>query len=883
MPGLISWDSDRDIVWICVMKMNELVRYDLPPEIICLWKDRESTALLPIQELTVKRHGLFDGGNLLIQAPTSSGKTFIGEMAAVQTALRRKKVVYLVPLKALAEEKYQDFRAKYEAYGIDVILSTRDHRRFDQQLETGDFSVAVVVYEKLAQLLVRRPERLKEIELIVADELELLSDPERGGMTELLLTRILKSNCRLIGLSAVIGDAEKLAEWMQAELVFHERRPVELRYGVLYDGTFHYRTYNEFSEAEERLVDAHSESSWEVLTQNVCTFAEQGESCLIFVKAKHESRRGAELLAQRVNRPAAPQALEALKTLEPSRSRDCLANTLNTGVAFHNADLSPDERRVVEQAFRSGEINVLVSTSTLAIGMNLPARNVFISADKWRYDNRFGMPWKAPILRSEYENMGGRAGRYGAGHAFGRSILVASTPFDRETLWRRYIEGEREPITPRLSETPLEDHVLRLVASRCCRTQKELLDFLESTLTGQWIWQQTYTLEEITFRICAAVNRAVDAGVLTSDPDGRLEATPFGQAAAAKGISIATARELEHWTNESETRAWSEIDLIFAAASTPDGRMYTVSLTTQEYDHAEYTAAIKHLTHNEPIAADVPLNRIRNCTLTPFFEEVRAIKVALFLHEWIDQTPLLDLEERFHTMTGQVLAAAEQVSWLVDATAAVATALGAPDAFTERIKTTAQRVKHGLPPEALPLARLDDPELSRSTITALFAHGLHTPEALAQTPGQVLEQWLSKKEAGKLMAWAHRSAREPGVPEAEVRPTLPVLVVDDKQPGQIVLQGAEIPLQDKQYRLIRILAEFPGECVPYETIYAAVWGDTIVENNQMHFQKRKLLQRIEGAAPNCAAVIKTVPKRGFLLNLLPEQVALRPAEITTTA
>ena len=85
------------------MKMTELLRYDIPPEVIRLWQARESDALLPIQELAIKRHSLFGNGNLLIQAPTSSGKTFVGEMAAIQTALRRKKVVYLVPLKALGK------------------------------------------------------------------------------------------------------------------------------------------------------------------------------------------------------------------------------------------------------------------------------------------------------------------------------------------------------------------------------------------------------------------------------------------------------------------------------------------------------------------------------------------------------------------------------------------------------------------------------------------------------------------------------------------------------------------------------------------------------------------------------------------------------------
>ncbi|MBN2311252.1 MAG: DEAD/DEAH box helicase [Candidatus Hydrogenedentes bacterium] len=819
--------------------------------------------------------GCSRGGNFLIQAPTSSGKTFIGEMAALQTALRRKKVVYLVPLKALAEEKHADFQEKYAAYGIEVIISTRDRREFDAQLESGSFSIAVVVYEKLAQLLVRRPERLKEIELIIADELELLSDPDRGGDAELLLTRILESGTRLIGLSAVIGHADKLAQWMKAELVLHERRPVELRYGVLHNGVFRYRTYNDYSEGEEALVDAYSDSAWEILTENLCAFAGQGQSCLVFVKARHESRHGAELLADRVDLPPGTDAIEAIRRLESTHSRDCLLHTLARGVGFHNADLCREERQIVEDAFRRGEIKVLVSTSTLAVGMNLPAQNVFITAEKWQYDSRFGMPWKAPILRAEYENMGGRAGRYGAKVAFGRSLLIAPTPFDQETLWRRYIEGERERIEPQLARTPLENHVVRLVASRCCPTEEALRRFLESTLTGTWMWTQSLTLEEMESRVRAAVNRAVDAGMVTKNAEGRLEATPFGQAAAAKGITLATAQELAQWIHESETRRWSDIDLLLAAAMTHDGRMLQVSLTSAEYEHAGYVEQLKRLTQDEDLAADVPLNRIRNCTLMPFFEEVRAIKVALLLSDWIDEAGVYDLEEQFHTSLGQVIAAAEQIGWLIDAATAIASAFGAQTDFIERVAALAGRVAFGVRPDALPLACLRLPGLERAVVTALEARGLHTPQALAQAAPGLLTQWLAPAQAETLLAWARRNAAA-AAGEAPPPPAAgpPVLVVDDRHPGEIRLDGTPIPLQDKQYRLIRSLAAAPGECVPYDTIYTAVWGESIVEPNQMHFQKRRLIERIKAALPERARLITTVPKRGFVLNLPADRVEL---------
>lgn len=851
------------------MRMNDLIRYDLPADIIQLWKEHESPRLLPLQEAAVKRHDALGTGNLLIQAPTSSGKTFIGEMAAVRTALRRKKAVYLVPLKALAEEKFRDFRDKYAAYGIKVVISTRDHREYDADLESGNFSIAVVVYEKLAQLLVRRPKHLNEIELIVADELEILSDPERGAAIELLLTRIVRSSCRLIGLSAVVGEAERLADWMNARLVVHERRPVELRFGVLYEGRFHYRTYNDAAEGCEEWLDPGADSAWELLTRNVVEMGQRGETCIVFVKAKHEARLGAESLASEFEGTSAVNALEALQALDETGTREVLQETLQHGVAFHSADLSPEERQVVETGFRAGEIRVLVSTSTLAVGLNLPAQNVFISADKWRYDERLGTPWKTPILRSEFENMGGRAGRYGTQHEFGRSILVAATAFDREALWRRYVEGEREAIRPRLDNEPLENHVLHLAASACCLDEEELIEFLEASLTGKWIWAEKYTLDEIECRIRGAVHRAIDAGVLRHNAAEKFEVTPFGRAVAAKGIRIDTALELEAWVREAESRPWQPLEALLTAALTPDGRSYAVSLTAAEYEHADYMNELKRRTLGESSAADTRMTKLRQSSVTPFFEEVRGIKISLLLADWIEHTPVLDIEKQYCTTVGQVLAAAGQIAWILDAAAAIATAQGGTAAAAARLCTLSQRVQRGLREEALPLALPEQPGLSRSAIAALVARGWYTPESIATAEPHELARILSRDTATAVLAWAREHARpEYSLPE-EHPCGAPVLCLDEARPDCFILDGTEIPLQDKQFRLLRALAESPGECVEYDELYDAVWGDAVVESSQLHFQKSRILTRVREVLPERARLIRTIPKRGFLLNLPP--------------
>lgn len=865
------------------MNMNRLLQFGIPPEVIEIWKKSESDSLLPVQAMAVNQYALFEAENLLIQAPTSSGKTFIGEMAAIHTALRMKKVVYLVPLKALAEEKYLNFKKKYESYGLKVIISTRDHRHFDSDLEEGNFSIAFVVYEKLSQLLIRRPERIAELKLVVADELELLSDPERGAGVELLLTRLVQSDCRIIGLSAVIGYAERLATWMNAKLLRYERRPVELRFGVLHEGSFRYRTYNDFTESEERFGDADmgEDSMWGMLSATVTTLASRGESCLIFVKAKHEARHGATMLANIVSEQADEQSIDSLKKLEATSAREILIDTLSSGVAFHSADLMPEERRIVEQGFRGRRFKILVSTSTLAVGLNMPSCNVFIATDKWCYEKNFGMPWKAPILRSEYENMGGRAGRLGTGLPFGRSIILAPSAYDAETLWRRYVEGEREAIQPRLCTESLQDAMLSLVSSSECQTEEALRVFFDQTISGQWVWQEQYTEEEIEQQMRTALCQTIDAGMLTRDEEtNRLRATPMGIAVASKGIALSTARAIETWIMNSQYREWDDLDALVAFSLTEDGRTYGVSLYSWEFDQQIYFNEIREHMSDYAHLNDVPLSQICNDISHIYFEDVRGLKVALMMQAWIGGDSMLHIEERYHTMAGQILMAVRQLAWLIDAAAAIATAVGATRDCLERLNQLAFRVVNGVSRDAFPLASIVGPDTSRQALTALAAQGLHTPQALVDVSAGVLEAWMSKEEAKTLRTNAFRVVGKQQNPDATENAGLEkkmnrerlVLTVDPARPDQIRLAGNRVPLQDKQFRLISLLAENVGSCVSYDQIYDDLWGAIIVEQNQIHFQKRKLKKAIIKYAPEFESIITTVPKRGFLLDLSPDQV-----------
>ncbi len=195
----------------------------------------EIKELRPAQKKAVKA-GLLEGKSVLVCTPTASGKTLIAELAAVKAVLeQKKKAVYIVPLKALATEKYRDFKRKYEKIAK-VALSIGNLDASDPYL--ADYDIIITTSEKLDSLLRHHSPWLINVGVVIIDEIHLLNDPGRGPTLEILITllrRVLK-NLQIIGLSATIGNPEELAEWLGARLVEDDWRPVKLRKGVYLNG-----------------------------------------------------------------------------------------------------------------------------------------------------------------------------------------------------------------------------------------------------------------------------------------------------------------------------------------------------------------------------------------------------------------------------------------------------------------------------------------------------------------------------------------------------------------------------------------------------------------------------------------------------------------------
>ncbi len=199
------------------MQIERLGNYDFPEDMIATWKQMGIAVLQPIQEQAVQRYKLFEGNSMIVSAPTSSGKTFVGELAAVYQAIHERKTAFLVPLKAIAEEKFKTFRQMYEPSGIRVVVSNRDHKEYDTDIETGNFDIAIIVFEKFFQLLNSNKNFLGSLGLVVIDELQMLADHTRGTNLELILTHLRmqhKGSFQIVGLSAVLGNHGLVNQWL---------------------------------------------------------------------------------------------------------------------------------------------------------------------------------------------------------------------------------------------------------------------------------------------------------------------------------------------------------------------------------------------------------------------------------------------------------------------------------------------------------------------------------------------------------------------------------------------------------------------------------------------------------------------------------------------
>jgi helicase len=767
------------------MRIDTLEAYNVPTDLLEIWRKTVGPTLLPVQEMAVKEYGLFSGGNLIVFSPTSSGKTFIGEMAAVKAARENTRVFYLVPQKALAEEKYREFAGRYSTAGIDVVISSRDRREFDGQILGRQFQIAIVVYEKLQTLLVAQPNIVQGVGLVVVDELQMLTDDERGAGLELLLTKLkmAESRPRLIGLSAVLGKASLLAEWLEAKLLIDTRRPVELRKGVLCQGVFRYREHNSEREGTEEIPVPPTKDRGELLVAAADALTRRGEQVLVFVPDRATATTLARRLATRARLAAGDAALARLREGDDTLARGELLATLENGVAFHHADLTLDERGIVEDGFRSGEIRAVVATTTLAIGMNLPAKNVLLDGRRWKMLRQYGRWSLEDLAKSEYENMSGRAGRLALTADFGRSILVTASPFEADAWLRCYIGRDFEAIAPTLKDAPLEDHVLDVVASGMGRSRAQIAELLLASFTGKAHWKDALGRDRFLGAIDEALALCREGGLVRDVDDGRLALTHLGRACAAKGLGVRTSAKMAVWAAESRDAAVSPIEIVTLLGLTVAGSGVYVAMTRQEERRASYRADILERARTMGVDGRPIFRGFAEDRWAAEYEESKAHKKTAILLDWIGEAPIKEIEERYDVWAGAVARIGEEYGWLAEALADICRASNWPVEEAEKIRTLAGRLAHGIEADALPLMRLRIQHLRRALAGQLRAAGLVHLDSVKQAAPDVLRKAIGRQKVfDALWARLHEAPAPAGERPAENDPRRQLVLRDGDGP-----------------------------------------------------------------------------------------------------
>ena len=225
---------------------------------------------------------------MVLAVPTASGKTLIAELAMTKKIMERGgKALYLVPLRALAAEKYQEF-LKYRKAGLKIAISTGDYDSKDTWLRRYD--IIVVTNEKADSLIRNKPQWINEINILVADEIHMINDSHRGPTLEAVLAKLKQINPKLqiIALSATIRNAEEIAEWLNAKTIKSDWRPVPLKKGIYLKKRIIY-------EDEESIeVLGLIRNPCEAMTKQTL---QEGGQILIFTNTRENAKRMALRLA----------------------------------------------------------------------------------------------------------------------------------------------------------------------------------------------------------------------------------------------------------------------------------------------------------------------------------------------------------------------------------------------------------------------------------------------------------------------------------------------------------------------------------------------------------------------------------------------------------
>jgi len=691
----------------------------LPPGVPEFLVDSGIEALYPPQAAAVDA-GVTEGDSLVASVPTASGKTLVAELAMLSSIHRGGTALYVVPLRALASEKKAEFE-RWAEFDVEVGISTGNYESSEEWLSSRD--IVVATSEKVDSLVRNGAPWIDDLTCVVADEVHLVDDPNRGPTLEVTLAKLRRINpdLQVVALSATVDNADEVADWLDAELVKSDWRPVDLRTGV------HYGDAITFDDGEQREVPVgRGERPTAALVDDAL---DDGGSSLVFVNSRRNAEAAARRQADVTDRHLTDDERDELGALadevasvsETETSED-LAAVVRKGAAFHHAGLSAEHRSLVEDAFRDRLLKAICATPTLAAGVNTPSRRVIVR-DWRRYDGEFGGMKPLDVL--EVHQMFGRAGRPGL-DPYGEAVLLAKEHDTMDELFDRYVHADPEPVGSKLAREPaMRTHLLATVASGFARTREGLLDFLDRTLYAAQSGD-TGRLESV---VDSVIEYLAANDFVERDGD-EITATSLGHTVSRLYLDPMSAAEIVDGLRDAD--APSALGLYHLVCRTPD--MYQLYLKSG--DRETYTELCYE--REAELLGRVPSE----------FEDVRfeewlsALKTAKLLEDWASEVDEDRITERYGVGPGDLRGKVDTAEWLLGAAERLAVELELDSVVA--VREAKKRVEDGVREELLDLTGVRS--VGRKRARRLFEAGVESRADLREAEKSVVLGALRGRE-----------------------------------------------------------------------------------------------------------------------------------------
>jgi helicase len=718
---------------------EQLLDNGFPQPIVDQWVARFPNGLNALQLRAVNEFGVLAGRSLMTVAPTSSGKTMVGELAAVQSVITGKKAVFLLPYRAIVSEKFEEFSERYGPSGLRIVRCTGDATDSIGDVLTGRYDLAFLTYEMFLNVSLGAPHILNRIGLVVVDEAQFITDPRRGITVELILALLLRARARgihpqLIVLSAVIGHLNGFDQWLNMPVLLSRDRPVPLIEGVLdRSGTFQYRDVDGMTKSDA-LLPPHSirvrrtkPSSQDVIVPLARKLVDSGEKLIIFRNQRGKAQGCAGYLSDELGRGPATATLDALPLQDLTSASHDLQKCLRGGTAFHSTNLLRTEREAIERGFRdpAGGIWVLGSTTTLAAGINTPASTVILAEQEFRGEDG------RPFTIAEYKNMAGRAGRLGFNET-GKAIILADTSIDRARLFQRYVLGTPEDVISSFTEAALPTWVLRLLSQVRGVRAVEIPSLLVNTFGGYAAARTNPNwVAMVEPRVANFVDRLLQAGLAEKEGDDVVHLTLLGQAVGGSSLSFESGLRLVELLRNIDVATTPPVHVLALVQVLQEmSDVYTPLMTRGRAESARVNDFI--------VRYSQPMLRLLQRYGADEQELWRRCKRAAILFDWVEGVPVDSLERRYTVNAyagairyGDIVSIADATRFhLRSAHRILAALFPEQPSFLEAVDVVLTRLEFGLPERALPLRKLPV-ALTRGQCLALLEAGVQTPEAIS--------------------------------------------------------------------------------------------------------------------------------------------------------